>query len=180
MGRFASKEEYRRWRASQSGGAPPDAEPEPPLPENSAAEPGQIYDGPAPGSQEFVDVARRRAGLSIERDRTLAMLCHLTSLSGFVIPLGNVIGPFIVWRVGRGDSDFVDEHGKVSLNFQLSITLFFVGMALLAVLLGPIVFILAPVGGLAALYGLVMAVVNSVQAHRGDESHYALSTPFLR
>jgi uncharacterized Tic20 family protein len=172
MSRFASKEEYRRWRASQGDAPGDDAQ--------QGTERGQVYDGPPPASQEFVDRARRHSGLSVERDRSLAMWCHVTALAGLVIPFGNVLGPFIAWRVGRGDSDFVDEHGKVSLNFQLSITAFFVGMVLLAVLFGPIVLILAPVGGLAALYGVIMAVVNGVRAHGGDEAHYALSTRFLR
>ncbi len=182
MSRFASREEYQRWRASQ-GGAPVDAGQEPAAPEvpqEEAPPADQIYDGPAPGSQEFVDRARRHSGLSVERDRSLAMLCHVTALSGFVVPFGNILGPFIVWRVGRGDSDFVDEHGKVALNFQLSITAFFVGMAVLALLVGPSVFVLVPVGGIAALYGLVMSVVNGVRAHGGDEAYYALSTRFLR
>ena len=30
-------------------------------------------------------------------DRTWAMLCHLSALSGFIVPLGSVIGPLIVW-----------------------------------------------------------------------------------
>lgn len=53
------------------------------------------------------------------------MLCHLTALSGFIVPFGNVLGPVVIWMMGKSDSQFVDEHGKASLNFQLSLTLYF-------------------------------------------------------
>jgi uncharacterized Tic20 family protein len=75
----------------------------------------------------------------------------------------------------------VDEHGKLSLNFQLSLTVFFLLVVVLAVLMGSFFLgLLLPVGGIAFLYGVVMAIVNGVRAHNGDEAAYALSTRFLR
>nr|WP_306287660.1 DUF4870 domain-containing protein [Pseudoalteromonas sp. WY3] len=29
------------------------------------------------------------------------MLCHLSALSGFIVPLGSVIGPLIVWLIKK-------------------------------------------------------------------------------
>ena len=162
MVRFQSREEYERWRAEQESGGP------------------TVYDGPAPGSEEFTAQSRQPEGLSTDRDRTLAMLCHLAALGGFVFPFGNLLGPAAVWMMGKGDSQFVDEHGKASLNFQLSLTLFFVAAAVLGIFLGPIVVILFLVAGIVALYGVVMAIVNGIRAHNGEEGEYALSTRFLR
>jgi uncharacterized Tic20 family protein len=173
MARFQSREEYERWRAGQQGEAP-----RPPEAEDSApAE--QIYDGPEPGSREFVDRSLRHAGLANNREKNLAMLCHLTALLGFLIPFGNLIGPVIVWMMGKSDSPFVDEHGKASLNFQISLTLYFIGVAVLGIFLGPLVVVLILVAGIAVLYGIVMIIVNAVKAHNGDEGVYALSTHFL-
>jgi uncharacterized Tic20 family protein len=175
MARFQSREEYERWRTAQNGGTPAPAPAA-----GEAVRPEQLYDGPPPGSNAFVDRSRQHAGLSTDRDRKMAMLCHLTALSGFIIPFGNVLGPVVIWMMGKSDSQFVDEHGKASLNFQVSLTLYFIAVAVFGLFLGPMVVVLILVAGIAGVYGLVMTIVNAIKAHNGEEGEYALSTRFLR
>lgn len=170
MPRFQSKEEYEQWRATQRGeeaSAPPaDASP--------AGE--QVYDGPPPGSSEFVDRSLRHAGIPVDRERTLAMLCHLIALSGVIVPFGNILGPLIVWMIGKSDSEFVNEHGKSSLNFQISFTLFFIASVVLILFIGPIAIVM--LGG-SVLYAVVMVIVNGVKAHNGEDGPYAVTITFL-
>lgn len=171
MGRFQSKEEYEQWRASQRGG-----EPAPPPADLPSAPAEQVYDGPAPGSREFVDRSLRHAGLATEREKNMAMMCHLAAFGGFLLPFGNILGPLIFWMMGKGDSDFVNEHGKASLNFQLSATLFFVISVVLILVIGPIA--VAMILG-AVLYAVVMIIVNSVKAHNGEDGGYSITIQFL-
>jgi len=44
--------------------------------------------------------------------RSWAMACHLSALCGFAIPLGNVIGPLIVWAMKKDEYAFVDDQGN--------------------------------------------------------------------
>ena len=37
------------------------------------------------------------------RDRTLAMLTHLSGLAGYIIPLGGILVPVIIWFVKKDD-----------------------------------------------------------------------------
>ena len=37
---------------------------------------------------------------------------------------GHILGPLIVWLAKRGDSPEIDEHGKESLNFQISMLIY--------------------------------------------------------
>jgi uncharacterized Tic20 family protein len=171
MGRFQNKEEYERWRASQRG-----AEPPPPPMDAGSAQAEQVYDGPAPGSSEFVDRSLRHAGLPVDRERNLAMLCHLIALTGLIVPFGNILGPVIVWMIGKADSDFVNEHGKASINFQMSLSIFFVILVVLILLTGPIA--IAMIAGLM-LYAVVMIIVNSVKAHNGEDGGYTITIQFL-
>jgi uncharacterized protein len=122
------------------------------------------------------DRSLRHAGLATDREKNLGMLCHLIALSGFIIPFGNILGPLIVWMIGKSDSDFVNEHGKSSLNFQISLTLFFILSVFLILFIGPIAVVLLA-GSL--LYGVVMVIVNGVKAHNGDEGPYTLTIIFL-
>jgi len=70
-------------------------------------------------------------------ERTFGMLCHLTALAGFVFPLGNIIGPLIVWAIKKDQYPWVDQHGKESLNFQISMTIYlFISAIMIIILIG--------------------------------------------
>ena len=65
-------------------------------------------------------------------DKTVAALIHLSTFSQFFFPLGNFIFPLILWTAKKNDP-FVNEHGKQALNFQISIYLYAIFLAMLAV-----------------------------------------------
>ncbi|MEW6113824.1 MAG: DUF4870 domain-containing protein, partial [Thermodesulfobacteriota bacterium] len=53
------------------------------------------------------------------------MLCHLSALLGLVlISFGHILGPLVVWLFKKNDDPFIDEQGKESLNFQISMTIY--------------------------------------------------------
>lgn len=62
---------------------------------------------------------------TLNPDKTVASLIHLSTFSKYFIPFGNFIFPLILWTVKKEDK-FVDEHGKQALNFQISIFLYFI------------------------------------------------------
>jgi uncharacterized Tic20 family protein len=53
-----------------------------------------------------------------------AVLCHLGVLVGGLIPAGNLLVPGSIWLWYRDRSKLIDENGRESLNFQLSLTLY--------------------------------------------------------
>jgi uncharacterized protein len=57
-------------------------------------------------------------------DRNTATFIHLSTLSQYLIPLGNYIIPIIIWSSRKNDSEFVDANGKNAINFQLSMFLY--------------------------------------------------------
>lgn len=64
--------------------------------------------------------------------RIWGMLCHLTALLGIIgIPFGNIVGPLIIWLLKKNVYPFVNEQGKESLNFQISMTIYALAAALL-------------------------------------------------
>ena len=72
-------------------------------------------------------VARRRRGSGGDLtadDKQWGMFCHLSSLAGFVVPGGNIIGPVVCWMMKKEESRFVDYHGKESVNFQISMLIY--------------------------------------------------------
>lgn len=55
--------------------------------------------------------------------QTTASLIHLSTLSKYFIPFANFIAPLIIWTFNK-DKEFVDEHGRQAINFQLSILVY--------------------------------------------------------
>ena len=109
-------------------------------------------------------------------EQNWAMACHLAALSGFVIPLGNIIGPLIVWLIKKDTMPLVDQHGKESLNFQITVLLAFVVCIVLAfVLIG---FLLMFIVGIGAL---VLTIMAAVKVSNGDyEYRYPFTIRLLK
>jgi hypothetical protein len=91
-------------------------------------------------------------------EQNWAMYCHLAALSGFVIPLGNVLGPLIVWVIKKDTMPLVDQHGKEALNFQITVLIAFLISALLTLVLIGIVLMF--VVGIGALVLTIMAAIK--------------------
>ena len=91
-------------------------------------------------------------------EQNWAMGCHLAALSGFVIPFGNIVGPLVVWLIKRSEMPMVDQHGKESLNFQITVTIgVLICIPLMFVLIGiPLMFAI----GIGALILTIMAAVK--------------------
>lgn len=112
-----------------------------------------------------------------KNDNLWAMLCHLSALVAYVgIPLGNIIGPLIVWLIKKDEIPLVDDQGKESLNFQLSILIYGIVSAALICAGGLGLPLLLAV----VVFHLVMTIIASVKANQGIAYRYPLCIRFIR
>ena len=110
-----------------------------------------------------------------ENEKNWGMLAHLSSFAGLLIPLGNILGPLIVWQVKKDDLPFASEEAKEALNFQTSMLIYMgVSVLLIIILVG---FIL--VAGLA-IFNLVMIVLAAISAGKGEPYKYPLNMRFIK
>jgi uncharacterized Tic20 family protein len=106
---------------------------------------------------------------------TWAMLCHLSALAGFVIPFGNIIGPLVIWMIKKDEFPLVADQGKEALNFQISMTIFYIiSIILIIVLIGIILLI-----GLG-IFSLIMTIIAMVKANEGVAYRYPLCIRFIK
>lgn len=146
--------------------------------------------------------------------RNWAMWCHLSSLAwlplillGFIgiplpIPFINILGPLIFWLTKKEQHPFIDAHGKESLNFQISFTIYGVIAFILfafviavtcgiglsntssSQLLSQIGIVLAVVGGVCSLIvgilQLVLIIFAAIKSKKGEFYHYPFTLRFLR
>jgi len=114
------------------------------------------------------------AGAYSQDERMWAMLCHLSTLSGFIIPFGNIIGPLVIWLTKKEGSVLIDDQGKEALNFQISMTIYsFVAaisiMCFIGIVLLPAVMIV----------DVVFTIIACIKANSGEFYRYPLSIRFV-
>ncbi len=108
--------------------------------------------------------------------RNWGMLCHLIAFIMFLgVPLGNILGPLIVWLVKKNDHAFVDYHGKESLNFQISMTIYSVIAALLIIVL--IGYLLL---GLLLILNVILVIIASIKASEGELYEYPFTLRLVK
>ncbi len=97
-----------------------------------------------------------------ESERNWAMLCHLSAFAGFFFPFGSIIGPLICWLSRKDESAWVNENGKTSMNFQLSVLLYIVlSIPLLFNLIG------IPIIAFLVTLKVVCIIIASIRASKG-------------
>jgi uncharacterized Tic20 family protein len=115
------------------------------------------------------------AGVPTQDERTWGMLAHLTAFSGFLIPLGSVIAPLIVWLVKRDQSEFVADQGKEALNFNISVVLAGVVCGILVW-----IFIGILLGVALFFYWLAMTIVAGIKASEGIRYRYPFTLRLIK
>ena len=107
--------------------------------------------------------------------KTFGMLCHLLAFAGFVIPLGNIIGPLVIWLMKKDEFPFVDDQGKESLNFQISLIIYaLISGVLIIVVIG--IFLLIAIG----IFMIVMVIIATIRANEGQKYRYPLTIRLLK
>lgn len=103
------------------------------------------------------------------------LLSHLSGFAGFIFPLGNILGPLLIYLLKKDQSVAVAEHSKEALNFQISITIYYFIAAILIFLI---------VGGffiaILVVVQIVLMIKAALEADKGGFFKYPLTFKFLK
>ncbi len=107
-----------------------------------------------------------------------AMFCHLIGLAAIlpIVPLfGGAIGALIIWQIKKDDFPFVNEQGKESLNFQISILIY-------AIVSGLLMFVCIGAFLLRAviIFDIVFLIIAAIKANNGFHYRYPLCIRFIK
>ncbi len=105
------------------------------------------------------------------------MLSHAMALTGLLTVVGFILGPLLVWVIQREKYPSVDQHGKESLNFQLSVLIYQIGLVgagfVVGILTCGIGWWVAGVLSLLLLAAhLILVIIASAQAWSGGFYRY--------
>ena len=156
--------------------------PPPPAPEPFPPPPAAPPPGGAPATPVAYAPAAWPPG-QIETNpeaRQWGMFAHLSALAGFIIPFGHVIGPLVVWMVKKEQLPFVNDQGRESLNFQITVTIGIVAgfvIGLVTICIGGVGFLLIPAIGIA---GAIMAAMGAMEANKGVPYRYPFALRLIK
>ena len=114
-------------------------------------------------------------GVPSTEEKQWAMFAHLSALIGFIIPLGSIIGPLVIWQMKKAEMPFVDDQGKEALNFQITALIaIVVCFVLMFVLIG---MLLLPIVALAVL---ILTIIAGIKANNGEAYRYPMTLRLIK
>lgn len=161
-------------------------DPIPPPPTPAPFTPPAAEPPPPPGAAPAMPVAYAPAAWppgQVETNpeaRQWGMFAHLSALAGFIIPFGHLIGPLVIWMMKKDQVPFVNDQGKESLNFQITVTIGLVAVfiiGLVSICIGGIGFLLVPAVG---IIGAVMAAMGAMEANKGVAYRYPFALRLIK
>jgi len=113
-----------------------------------------------------------------DRDRQTrqwATLLHMSLLAGFVVPVAGLVVPILIWQLKKEELPALDAHGKMVLNWILSLLLYGVLSCLLIIVLIGI-----PLLVVLGLIGIIFPIIGAIKANEGVLWKYPLTIAFIR
>ncbi len=113
--------------------------------------------------------------------RKWAALCHLSAFSGLLLPLGNIWVPLTIWLIKRDEHFYINEQGRESFNFQLTMTIFW-ALASMVIWLLQFLWIghlLVWVPIVIFISQILLSIVGAIRAWDGEKFNYPFSFPFI-
>lgn len=119
----------------------------------------------------------KRGAKALPREaRKWATIVHIIALVGLLgNGIGFLLGPLIVWLLKKEDHPFIDEQGKESVNFQITMCIImFVCFLLSFAMIG------IPLLIIGAIVMTVLPIVASVKANEGVHYRYPFALRFIK
>jgi uncharacterized Tic20 family protein len=104
------------------------------------------------------------------KDQALAAITHLSGLAGYIIPLGGVIVPIIIWMV-KSESAVISGIAKQALLLNVIVFVLVAATAILwiTIILIPVVILFWIALAIAAL---ALPIVGAIKASQGEYYRY--------
>jgi uncharacterized protein len=102
-------------------------------------------------------------------EKTMAILSHILAL------VSSFIGPLIIYLIKKDESAYVAEHAKESLNFQITMIIFYIISCVLIIIL--IGFLLI---WLLSIANLVLVIIATIKASENKMYRYPINFRLIK
>lgn len=112
----------------------------------------------------------------MREDRQLLMLTHLSQLLNLITLIGGFVVPLLIWITQKEKVHEIDLHGKMILNFQISMFIYSIISIPLILLLG-LGFMLLMV---IAVIVFIFPILNAIKVGNGETPYYPFTFDFFK
>lgn len=112
----------------------------------------------------------------MREDKQLLILTHLSQLLDLITVIGGFLVPLVIWLTQREKVFGMNTHGKMILNFQISMFIYSLISIPLVLLLG-LGFLML---GVIALILLIFPIINAVKVSNGELPYYPFTIKFFK
>lgn len=103
------------------------------------------------------------------------MFIHLSQFCGYLIPLAGLIVPIVLWQIKKNDSDIIDRHGRIVVNWIITEFVLGIVFGLLCLVWIGIPFLIALI-----VVGIIFPVIGGIKANNGEVWKYPCSIGFFK
>jgi uncharacterized protein len=113
--------------------------------------------------------------LAVLDSNTWGVFIHLSQFFAYIIPLAGIIVPLILWQTKKGESEIIDQHGKIVLNWLITAFILAILFKILClVVIGiPLLFILL-------VLAIIFPIIGAIKAGNGEVWPYPCSIRFFK
>ena len=105
---------------------------------------------------------------------TWAMFIHLSQLCGYLVPLAGLIVPIVLWQMKKDESEYIDRHGKIVINWIITVVIYAIISAILCFIVIGI-----PMLWVLGLVAIIFPIIAGIKANEGTEWSYPGSMTFF-
>lgn len=159
-------------------------QPQPGYGQQPPAQPG--YGQPQYGQQQYGQVPPQQypyqgqqagaAPLTQAEDKQWASFAHFGGALGAFLGAGTAgwIAPLIIYLVFKDRGPFTRQESKEALNFQLTITIYVVGLYIVGTILALVLigFLLYPLAWIIGVLGIIFGIIGGVKVNNGEAYRY--------
>ena len=159
------------------GGPIPPQQPQSGAPQQAPyGAPQQPYGAPQYGGPQQPYAGQPGAPLTQADDKLWASLSHFGGALGAFLGAGTAgwIAPLVIYLVFKDRGPFTRQEAKEALNFQLTVTIFVVGLYIVGTILAFILIglLLYPVAWIVGVLGIIFGIVGGVKVNSGQAYRY--------
>jgi len=105
---------------------------------------------------------------------TYCVVLHLSQFAGYTVPLAGLILPIIMWSTEKQNSEKVDAHGRVIINWMISFIIYMTCAIILAFFVIGI-----PIAIILGICAIVFPIIGAIKAGGNICWHYPITINFL-
>jgi len=127
------------------------------------------------GAEQGGNSCRNAATDVALQTRQWAMFLHFSLLAAFVLPIVGLVAPIIIWQLKKDELPLIDVHGKIVVNWILSMIIYGVISAVMILVLVGIPLLMA-----LGVISVVFPIIGGIKANSGEIWNYPMSLSFLK